>query len=262
VLLKDALLPTLVQTAEHTPALVHGGPFGNVAHGNSSVAADALALALADVVVTESGFGADLGLEKFADIKCRASGLAPDGVVLVATVRALKRHGGLRGAAAHAGPGEPGEPGEPGRRLPAPPDEEDLPALERGCANLDKQLENARLLGVPVVVAINRFPADTAEEVALVRRRAAAAGAAGVAETTVWAAGGAGGRELAAAVDEACRQPGRFRPLYPLDLPLREKIEAVAGRVYGVAGVDYEPAARRALAHLTALGYGESPWVL
>jgi formate--tetrahydrofolate ligase len=253
VLLKDALLPNLVQTAEHTPAFVHGGPFGNIAHGNSSVAADAIALALADVVVTESGFGADLGLEKFADIKCRASGLAPDGVVLVATVRALKRHGGHGDAVAHVGPGEPG-------MLPPPPAVEgDLRALERGCANLDKQIENARLLGVPVVVAVNRFPTDSAAEVALVRRRAIAAGAAGAAETTVWADGGAGGLELAAAVAEACQRPGRFRPLYPGDLPLREKIETIAGRVYGAAGVDYDPAAQQALAHLTALGHGGLP---
>lgn len=245
-LLKDALLPNLVQTAEGSPAFVHCGPFGNIAHGNSSIVADQIALRLADFVVTESGFGADLGLEKFADIKCRASGLAPDCAVLVATVRALKMHGG-------AGRVTPGKP------LPPALTGENLPALERGCANLARQIENARLFGVPVVVAVNRFPTDTPAEVALVRRAALAAGAASAHPVTVWVEGGAGGEELAAAVEAACRQPGRFRPLYAADLSIEAKIETIAREMYGAAGVEFQPEARRATARLAALGYGALP---
>jgi formate--tetrahydrofolate ligase len=245
-LLKDALLPNLVQTAEGSPAFVHTGPFGNIAHGNSSVVADHIALGLADYVVTESGFGADLGLEKFADVKCRASGLAPDCAVLVATVRALKMHGG-------AGRVTPGKP------LPSALVAENLLALEQGCANLAKQIENARRFGIPVVVAVNRFPTDTPAEVALVLKAALAAGAVRAAPATVWSEGGAGGEELAAAVEAACRQPARFRPLYAADLGIQAKIGTIARQMYGAASVEFQPEARRAIARLEALGYGALP---
>jgi len=246
VLLKDAIKPTLVQTTENTPVLVHAGPFANIAHGNSSIVADQVGLALADCVVTESGFGADMGMEKFMNIKCRASGLVPDAVVLVCTVRALKMHSGRYRI-------------PPGRRVDPALLQEDVGAVEAGCANLDKQVENVRLFGVPVVVAINAYPTDAPAEVELIRQRALAAGAEDAAVSQVWARGGAGGEELARAVLKATGRPNRFRFLYELDRPIEEKIATIATRVYGADGVDYAAAAVQQIKRYTDLGYGALP---
>jgi formate--tetrahydrofolate ligase len=245
-LLKEAVKPNLLQTNEGTPVLVHAGPFANIAHGNSSILADQIGLRLAECVVTESGFGADMGLEKFADIKCRVSGLAPDAIVLVTTIRALKMHSGRVRVVA-------GKPLDPALLR------EDLVAVAEGCANLDKQIENARSFGVPVVVAVNAFPSDTEAEFLLVRDRAQAAGAEGAWRSEVYARGGEGAEELAAAVLKAAEQPRRFRFLYELDRPIAEKIETIATRIYGADGVDYLPAAERAMARWTDLGYGGLP---
>jgi len=246
VLMRDAIKPTLLQTVENTPAFVHAGPFGNIATGNSSVLADLIGLKLADCVVTESGFGADMGLEKLVDIKCRVSGLEPDAVVLVCTVRALKMHSGRYRVAA-------GKPLDPGLQR------EDLAAVDAGCANLDKQIENARAFGVPVVVAINAFDNDSPAEIERVRARAVAAGALGAYRSDVWAQGGAGAEELARAVLDAARHPRRFRFLYPLDLPIKQKIEAIATAMYGADGVDYSSAAEEQIRRYTELGYGNLP---
>ncbi len=239
-LLRDALMPNLVQTLEGTPAFVHGGPFANIAHGCNSVIATRTALRLADVVVTEAGFGADLGAEKFIDIKCRMSGLRPGAMVIVATVRALKSHGGVPKA-------------ELGK--------EDLDALARGLANLRRHLRNARdVWGLTPVVALNRFGTDTEKEIALVREAAAQEGAR-TALCEVYARGGEGGRELARLVMEALREgdPDRFSFTYPDALPLQEKIRAVATRVYGAKDVSFAPAARRALEQLAREGCGAMP---
>ncbi len=246
VLMKDALMPNLMQTLEGSPVFVHAGPFANIAHGNSSIVADRIALKLADYVVTESGFGADCGMEKFFDIKCRASGLIPNCVVLVATVRALKMHGGLGKVVA-------------GKPIPPELAQENLPALERGCANLRKHIENARLFGIPVVVAVNRFTTDTDAEIALIKEQAVAAGAEGAFVSEVWANGGAGGAELAEAVIAACEKPSNFRFLYPLDVPIKEKIEAIATHIYGADGVDYLPEAERKIKLYTELGFDKLP---
>jgi len=243
VLMRDAIKPTLLQTVENTPAFVHAGPFGNIATGNSSVLADLIGLKLGDCVVTESGFGADMGLEKFVDIKCRISGHAPDAVVLVCTVRALKMHSGRYTVVA-------GKPLDPGLLR------EDLAAVEAGCANLDKQIENVHAFGLPVVVAINVFDRDTPAEIELVRARAVAAGALGAYRSEVWAQGGAGAEELARAVLAAAARPTPMRFLYPLDLPIRQKIEAIARTMYGADGVDYSAAAETQIARYTELGYG------
>jgi formate--tetrahydrofolate ligase len=243
VLLRDAIKPTLLQTVENTPAFVHAGPFGNIATGNSSVLADLMGLKLADCVVTESGFGADMGLEKFVDIKCRVSGREPDAVVLVCTVRALKMHSGRYRVAA-------GKPLDPGLLR------EDLAALEAGCVNLDKQIENVGAFGLPVVVAVNVFEHDTPAEIELIRARAVAAGARGAYRSAVWAEGGAGAEELARAVLAAAVEPKRFRFLYPLDLPIKQKIETLATAMYGADGVDYSPLAEEQIRRYTALGYG------
>ncbi|MBI3826886.1 MAG: formate--tetrahydrofolate ligase [Candidatus Rokubacteria bacterium] len=246
VLLKDTIKPTLLQTTENTPVFVHAGPFANIAHGNSSVIADLVGLKVADCVVTESGFGADMGMEKFMNIKCRAAGLVPDAVVMVATVRALKMHSGRFRVVA-------GRPLDPGLMR------EDLKAVDEGCGNLDKQIENARLFGVPVVIAINSFPSDTEAELNLIRERAITAGAEGAYRSDVWAQGGAGGEELATAVVAAAKKPKQFRFLYELDRPLKEKIETIATRIYGADGVDYLPAAEQAIRTYTELGYGDLP---
>jgi formate--tetrahydrofolate ligase len=246
VLLRDAITPTLLQTVENTPAFVHAGPFGNIATGNSSVLADLIGLKVADCVVTESGFGADMGLEKFVNIKCRVSGLVPDAVVLVCTVRALKMHSGRVRVVA-------GKPLDPALLR------EDLAALEAGCVNLDKQIENARAFGLPVVVAVNVFETDTAAEVELIRRRAVAAGALGAYRSEVWAQGGAGAEELARAVLAAASGPKQFRFLYALERPITEKIEAIATTMYGADGVDYAPAAAAEIKRYTDLGYGSLP---
>jgi len=246
VLLKDALMPNLMQTLEHTPVFVHAGPFANIAQGNSSIIADRLALKLGDYVVTESGFGADLGMEKFMDIKCRVSGLAPNCVVIVATVRALKMHGGVGNV-------------RPGKPLPPELVTENLPALEKGCANLIKHVENARLFGVPVVVAVNRFTEDTDAEVELIRKMAIQAGAEGAYLSEVWAKGGDGGRELAEAMVAACEKPSQFKLLYPDDAPIKQKIETIATRIYGADGVDYDAVAERKIETYTRWGLGNLP---
>ena len=238
-LLKDAIRPNLVQTLEHTPAFIHGGPFANIAHGCNSVSATDTALKLGDYVVTEAGFGADLGAEKFLDIKCRAAGLTPDAVVIVATVRALKHHGGCPKAALG---------------------QEDLAALEKGLPNLIKHVENiTKVYGLPAVVAINQFDSDTEAEISMIR---AACGKYGVrvALSQVWGKGGEGGEELAGEVlriiDE---EKPDFRFAYEGGAPLTEKIEAIAQKVYGADGVDYAPAAAKELQRLTELGYGAFP---
>ncbi|HET6442279.1 MAG TPA: formate--tetrahydrofolate ligase [Phycisphaerae bacterium] len=246
VLMKDAIKPNLMQTLEHTPCFVHAGPFANIAHGNSSILADMIATRLADYTVTESGFGADIGMEKFMNIKCRASGLVPDCVVLVATVRALKMHSGKFRVVA-------GKPLDPGL-LKENPD-----VVAEGCCNLERHIENARLFGVPVVVAINRFTTDTESEFNVIVEKAKAAGAGWVAHSNVWAEGGKGGVELAEAVVEACEAPKKFRFLYDLDLSIKEKIETIAKKMYGAASVVYEKAAEQAIERYTRLGYDKLP---
>jgi formate--tetrahydrofolate ligase len=246
VLLKDALMPNLMQTLEHTPVFVHAGPFANIAQGNSSIIADRIALKLGDYVVTESGFGADLGMEKFMNIKCRASGLIPNCVVIVATVRALKMHGGV----GHVRPGRP---------LPKELVTENLPALDQGCANLAKHIENARRFGVPVVVAVNRFTEDTDAEVELIRKLAVQAGAEGAYLSEVWAKGGEGGRELAEAVVAACEKPSNFQLSYPDDMPIKQKIETIATQVYGAEGVDFDKVAEQKIETYTKWGLGNLP---
>jgi formyltetrahydrofolate synthetase len=246
VLMREALMPTLLQTLEHTPALVHAGPFANIAHGNSSVIADQIALRLGDYVVTESGFGADIGMEKFMDIKCRASGLSPDCVVIVATIRAVKMHGGVGRVIA-------------GKPLPAELIEENLSGLERGAANLVAHIGIARRFGVPVVVAVNRFDTDTENEVSLIEKISVDAGAEAAVMTDHWAQGGAGSIALAEAVVAACEQPKSFRFLYPLDIPIRDKIEVIATNVYGANGVDFLPEAEAKLKLYTDLGYDHLP---
>ena len=237
-LLKDAIKPNLVQTLEHTPALIHGGPFANIAHGCNSVMATRLALKLGDYVVTEAGFGADLGAEKFLDIKCRKAGLSPDAVVIVATVRALKHHGGAEKS-----------------RL----GEENPEALEKGLPNLLGHIENiTQRFGLPAVVAINRFPDDTPAELELVREKCAAAGA-NVALSEVWGKGGEGGLELARQVLKLTEQPADFRFIYPDDMSLKDKINSVVQNVYGGEGTDYLPAASKELDRLEQLGYGRLP---
>jgi len=245
-LLKDALMPTLLQTLEHTPALVHAGPFANIAHGNSSVIADQIALRLGDYVVTESGFGADIGMEKFMDIKCRASGLTPDCVVLVATIRALKMHGGAGTVVA-------------GKPLPPELTEENLAALQEGAANMVAHIRIAKLFGVPVVVAVNRFHTDTDREVELLERIALDAGAEAAVMTDHWAKGGAGATDLAHAVVSACEKEKDFRFLYDLDMPVKDKIEIIATKIYGADGVDYDLKANRQIKLYQDLGYGNLP---
>ena len=237
-LLKDALKPNLVQTLEGTPAFVHGGPFANIAHGCNSIMATRMAMALGDYCVTEAGFGADLGAEKFLDIKCRLAGLKPDAVVVVATVRALKNHGGVAKADLN---------------------EENLEALEAGLPNLLQHVENiTQVYQLPCVVAINRFPTDTEAELALVEEKCRELGV-NVALSEVWAKGGEGGQALATEVVRLCEQPNDFQFAYGDDLSLREKIEAIATRIYHADGVDFEPKAAAELAKLESLGFGGMP---
>ena len=245
-ILKDALKPTLMQTLEGTPALVHTGPFANIAHGNSSIVADYIALRCLDFVVTEAGFGADMGAEKFFNIKCRASGLRPDAALLVATVRALKMHSGRFTIVA-------------GKPLPEGLQKEDLDALAAGIGNLEKQIENVRLHGIPVVVAVNKFPGDTDAEIEFVRQAALAAGASAAHTSTLFADGGKGGEDLAHALVKACDEPSSFRLLYPSEATLKEKIETLATKVYGADGVDFEPLAEQQLALFEQRGYGKFP---
>jgi formate--tetrahydrofolate ligase len=244
-ILKDAIKPNLMQTAENTPALVHTGPFGNIAHGNSSVIADLIGIRTADYLVTEAGFGADMGAERFFNIKCRTSGLRPDAAVVVATVRALKVHSGRFEVRA-------------GRPLPDGLLAEDPDAVHEGAANLRKQVENVRLHGVTPVVAINAFPTDHDSEHRALREVAEELGVR-AAVCTHFARGGKGAVELAEAVAEAAEAPGEFRLLYPDDASLREKIETVATRVYGADGVDYDLAAARQLDAYERHGFGRLP---
>jgi len=247
VLLRDAIKPNLLQTLEGGPAYVHCGPFANIAHGNSSIIADRVALSTSDIVVTEAGFGADMGAQKFFDIKCRASGLRPDVGVVVATIRALKMHGGVGRIVA-------GKPLDPALTT------ENVAAVRAGGVNLAKHVEIVRAYGVPVVVAINAFPTDTPAEHEAVREVALAAGARDAVVTTNWADGGKGAEALAAAVwDAASQDGGEFHLLYPDEMPLREKIETIAAMTYGADGVDFAPAANKALSEYEALGYSHLP---
>jgi formate--tetrahydrofolate ligase len=245
-LMKDAVRPNLVQTSEHTPALVHAGPFGNIAHGNSSVLADLVALRLADVVITESGFGADCGAEKFFDIKCRAAGLRPAAEVLVCTVRALKLHSGrltLR----------------TGRALPAELLAENVDAVREGACNLHAHLDIIRRFGLPVVAAVNRFPEDTDRELDAARQAALEGGSLQAAIVDVFASGGGGGIDLANAVLKAAGEPNRFDFLYPSDMPLEEKIRTIATQLYGASDIDFAPAAKSRLVRFGELGFGSLP---
>jgi formate--tetrahydrofolate ligase len=247
VLLRDAIKPNLLQTLEGGPAFVHCGPFANIAHGNNSILADRLALATCEIACTEAGFGADMGAEKFFDIKCRQSGLRPDAAVMVATVRALKMHGGVGRIVA-------GKPLDPALG------QENVDAVRKGSANLAAQIENVRVFNVPVVVAINHYPGDMDAEVAAIREVALAAGARDVVVSRHFADGGAGAEDLARAVWSAAEEGAPdFRLLYPDDLPLREKIETVAVRIYGARGVDELPAATKALKLYEDLGFGSLP---
>lgn len=237
LLFKDAIKPNLVQTLENTPAFVHGGPFANIAHGCNSVMATKFALKLADICVTEAGFGADLGAEKFLDIKCRFAGIKPDAVVIVATVRALKMHGGV-----------------PKTELIG----EDMPALERGLSNLTKHIENMHKFGLPTIVAINAFPTDTTEELVFVRAKCRELGAE-VALSEVWAKGGKGGLELAQKVLAACEQPNTFNYIYDVDASIKDKISIIAREIYGAEGVSYTPQAEKTIKELTGLGFDKTP---
>ncbi|MFH1245477.1 MAG: formate--tetrahydrofolate ligase [Candidatus Omnitrophota bacterium] len=246
VLLKDAIKPNLLQTLDNTACFVHAGPFANIAHGNNSILADQMALKLSDYVVTESGFGADCGAEKFFDIKCRVSGLRPDCVVLVCTVRALKMHSGRFTVIA-------GKPLDP-KLL-----REDIAAVDAGCSNLKKQIENIKLFGVPCVVAINKFTTDTPGEIEHIRNIAREAGAAEAVLSELWAQGAKGGEALAHEVSAACNKEGNFRFLYPLDWPVKKKIETIAAKIYGAKDVHYEDEAEKKIALYTKLGYDKLP---
>jgi len=237
VLFKDAIKPNLVQTLENTPAFVHGGPFANIAHGCNTIMASKFALKLADVLVTEAGFGADLGAEKFLDIKCRFAGFKPDAVVIVATVRSLKMHGGV-----------------PKTELA----KEDLAALKKGLANLEKHIENIQSFGLPAVVAVNAFPTDTKAELDLLVDICQGIGAS-VAVSEVWADGGRGGLALAQKVMEAMEQSNNFHYIYDVNMPIKDKIAAIAKTIYGADGVQFTPAATKTIDELTALGFDKTP---
>lgn len=246
ILMKDALKPNALQTLEEQLAFVHAGPFANIAHGNSSIAADLIASQIADFVVTESGFGADMGFEKFMDIKCRASGLMPAAVVLVATVRALKMHGG-------------GPKVTPGKPLASAYTQENLELLRKGIENLKAHIEIIKKYGLPVVVSINAFPTDSQAEHALIHDEALAAGAYDAVISRGWALGGEGNADLAAAVDKAASQPRQTALLYGLELSLKEKIEKIAREVYGAGSIAYTPEAEASLEKYSELGYGNFP---
>jgi len=245
-LLRDAIRPNLVQTCERTAALVHAGPFANIAHGNSSVLADLAAMRLADYVVTESGFGADCGAEKLFNIKCRLSGLRPSAEVLVCTVRALKFHSGRHAL-------------QPGQPIPQSLLDEDLDAIRDGAANLQAHLEMLRRFGVPTVVALNRFPSDTDREIETVRQLALDFGAASFAVTEAFSRGSAGAVELARAVTVACNQPNQFQFLYPLDMSIEEKLTTIVRDVYGGDGIELQPLARRRLSQFRDWGFEHLP---
>ncbi len=245
-LLRDAMNPNLLQTMEGTPAILHTGPFGNIAHGNCSIVADALALRLADYVVTEAGFGSDLGAEKFFNIKCRVSGLKPAAAVIVASLRALKLHGG-------GGTVKPGQP------LPATLMGPNREALIRGFANLEKHIANVRAFDVPVVVAVNAFKDDPKDELEYVKTQALEHGAVDSAISTPWADGSTGAEALANAVVRACEQPLTYRPLYENSASIEQKIDTIARRIYGAEGVKFEPDAKTQIETATRLGYGRFP---
>jgi methylenetetrahydrofolate dehydrogenase (NADP+)/methenyltetrahydrofolate cyclohydrolase/formyltetrahydrofolate synthetase len=249
VLMKDAIRPNLMQTLENTPAIVHAGPFANIAPGNSSIIADEIALRLVGpdgYVLTESGFGADCGMEKFMNIKCRVSGLVPSCVVIVATVRALKMHGG-------------GPKVTAGKPLAPEYTDENLDLLGKGLPNMVVHVKNALRFGIPTVVAVNRFVSDTDAEIKMVRQAAVDAGAEDAVMADHWAQGGAGAGELAKAVIEACRKPSRFRFLYPLEWSIKKKIETIAIEIYGADGVSYEPTAEAKIELYTRLGFDKFP---
>lgn len=246
VLMKDAIKPNLMQTLEGTPALVHAGPFANIAHGQSSIIADRIALKLVDYVITESGFGADIGMEKFFDIKCRYSGLIPQVVVLVATVRALKMHGGGPKVVA-------------GKPLAAQYTDENIDLVRKGLPNMERHIKNALKYGVNVVVAINSFKDDKPAEVELIRKAALDAGAMDAVVSTHWMDGGAGAIKLAEAVIKAAEKPTQFKFLYPLELSIKEKIEIISKEIYGAEGVDYSPEAEAKIALYTKLGFANLP---
>jgi methylenetetrahydrofolate dehydrogenase (NADP+)/methenyltetrahydrofolate cyclohydrolase/formyltetrahydrofolate synthetase len=246
VLMKDAIKPNLMQTLEGTPAFVHAGPFANIAHGNSSIIADKIALKLADYVVTESGFGADIGMEKFFGIKCRYSGLIPQVVVLVATVRALKMHGGGPKVVA-------------GKPLAPEYTEENLDLLKAGLPNMVKHIQNALKYGVNVVVAVNSFKDDTEAEVEIVRKAAIEAGAMDAVVSRHWMEGGAGAKALAEAVVAACEKPSNFKQLYDVNLSIKEKIETICKEIYGADGVDYSPEAEAKIELYNKLGFDKLP---
>jgi len=246
VLMAEALMPTLMQTLEGQPAFVHAGPFANIAHGNSSIIADYMALKMGDYVITESGFGADIGMEKFFNIKCRYSGLIPNAVVLVATIRALKMHGG-------------GPKVVPGRPLDAAYTTENLDMLEKGCCNLAGNIDIANKFGVPVVVAVNVFAADTDKEIDLVRKMGKEFGAFDSVPTEHHAKGGDGSIELAKAVVAACEEKSNFKFLYDVNDPIKAKIETIAKEVYGADGVDYTPVASEQIASYEKSGFGKLP---
>ncbi len=246
VLMKDAIKPTLMQTLEGTPVFVHAGPFANIAHGNSSIIADRIALKLADYVITESGFGADIGMEKFMDIKCRYSGLVPNVVVLVATVRALKMHGGGPKVVA-------------GKPLDPVYTDENLDLLCKGLPNMIKHIKNALRFGIPVVVAVNTFKDDTSAELDMVRRAAIEAGAEDAVVASHWMNGGEGAVALAEAVVKAAEKPNNFHFLYPLEMSIKEKIEMICKEIYGADGVDYLPEAEKKIELYTRLGFDKLP---
>ena len=246
VLMKDAIKPNLMQTLEGQPAFVHAGPFANIAQGNSSIIADKIALKLADYVVTESGFGADIGMEKFFNIKCRTSGLVPNCVVLVGTIRALKMHGG-------------GPRVVPGKPLAEEYTRENLELLEKGVCNLQRNIEIARMFGVPVVAVINQFPTDTPAEIELARKAAEAAGATAAVTSNHWAEGGKGAVELAEAVVAACEQPANFQLLYPDEMSIKQKIETICTKVYKAAGVTYSEKAEAQIASYERAGLSHLP---
>ncbi|MBC8098279.1 MAG: formate--tetrahydrofolate ligase [Armatimonadetes bacterium] len=246
VLMREALRPNLMQTLENTPAIVHAGPFANIAHGNSSILADQFAVKCGDYLVTEAGFGADIGAEKFFNIKCRASGITPDAAVLVVTVRALKAHSGRYKVVA-------------GRALPPEMLERNVADVEAGAPNLIKQIQNVARHGVTPVVAINAFASDHPDEIAAIQRIALEAGAYGAVVARHHAEGGRGAAELAEVVVQAAEAPSNFRFLYDLDQPIKAKIEAIATQIYGAADVSYEPAAERQIRDYEANGFGGLP---
>lgn len=246
VLMREAIRPNLLQTLENTPAIIHAGPFANIAHGNSSILADQFAVKCADYVITESGFGADIGAEKFFNIKCRYSGLTPNAAVLVVTVRALKAHSGRYKVVA-------------GKPLPTAMLENKPSDVEMGAVNMLKHIENICLHGVTPIVAINVFESDHPEEIAVIKRLAVEAGALGAAVCRHFSEGGAGATELAEMVVQACDQPSGFRFLYELDQPIKRKIETIATQVYGAVGVSYEPTAEKQITLYESAGLGKLP---